>query len=118
MSTDRYDAHPDDYDPDLPPSTAPAPGAYTLPGGYQYRERNTLAITGMVFGIVSIPIAIYGITGLVGLILSIIGLQRKDAQGAPLGRGYAIAGIITSAIGILIGIISIFALASFLQQYR
>jgi hypothetical protein len=114
MSTDRYDAHPDDYDPELPARNNLPPNAYMLPGGYQYRERNGLAIAGMVVGIVSIIFPIYTITAIVGLVLSLFALRRKDANGQPLGRGMAIAGIITSAVGILVGIISIILLVNVL----
>lgn len=68
-------------------------------------KRNTMATVGMVLGIVTA--ATYWTTifnmipGILGIIFSIIGLTRKDCG----GKGKAIAGIITSCAGILLGIL-------------
>ena len=64
-----------------------------------------MATVGMVLGIVTA--ATYWTTifnmipGILGIIFSIIGLTRKDCG----GKGKAIAGIITSCAGILLGIL-------------
>ena len=76
----------------------------------QPTRKNALAIAGMIVGIVSIFWNFYCITGVVGLILSIIGLKKVKTVGS--GKGFAIAGIICSAIGIIIGIIAIIAVVA------
>lgn len=62
---------------------------------------NQAAKMGMIFGIVSIPTVYFLllniIPGVIGLILSIIGLKRVPELG---GKRQAVTGIITSSIGI------------------
>lgn len=69
-------------------------------------DSKALAIAGMVCGIVSVvlvccltPVAI--LCAIAGIVLSIIALRKKQS------KGMAIAGIITSAVGILLSIIMI-----------
>ena len=71
------------------------------------QQNNGVAIAGMVVGIASILFPFYGITGIVGIILSILGLKKKKTTGK--GKGMAIAGICCSVVGIVMGIISIIA---------
>lgn len=85
------------------------------PSYYQYNPQNHtdvepdspkgsgFAIAGMVCGIVALvlvccfwPLGV--VLGIVGLILSIIGLRKKQS------KGMSIAGIVTSGLGILLGI--------------
>lgn len=69
------------------------------------QSNNGLAIAGFVVGLVSIFLNFYCITGIVGLILSIVGFKKlKETE---KGKGIAIAGIICSIIGIIVGIIGI-----------
>ncbi|MCA8939263.1 MAG: DUF4339 domain-containing protein [Planctomycetes bacterium] len=73
--------------------------------------KNSLATAGFVVGIVSIFINLYGLTGIVGICLSIAGLSKaseikKDCKeagylGAKAGMGYAIAGLILSLVSIV-----------------
>lgn len=67
-----------------------------------------LAIAGMVLGIVSIVLFflawIGSVVGVVGLILSLVGLSKSKQMGGP-GRDMAIAGVITRAAGIVIGVV-------------
>ncbi len=77
----------------------------------QRSRSNGLAVAGMVCGIVAVVIAwipfvaVLGlITAIVGLALSIPALARSRQSGR---RGFAIAGIVTSAIGILLGVLGI-----------
>ncbi len=70
--------------------------------------RNGLAVAGMVCGIVAVVIAwvpfvaVLGlITAIVGLALSIPALARSRETGSR--RGFAIAGIVTSAFGLAAG---------------
>ena len=71
------------------------------------KKGNGLGITAMVFGILSVvccPLA--GLLGLIGLILSIISFIKKPAK-----KGFTIAGLILSILGMIIGlIVGIFAL--------
>lgn len=86
------------------------------PSYYQYNPQNHtyvepeqpkgsgLAIAGMVCGIVALvsvcclwPLSI--VLGIVGLVLSIIGLCKKQS------KGMSIAGIVTSGLGIFLGIV-------------
>ena len=64
-----------------------------------------LAIASMVLGILSIPLACFLIgipLALVGLILGIIGLMKINGQPQQFGgKGVAIAGIVTSIIGLV-----------------
>ena len=69
------------------------------------QSNNGLAIAGFVVGLVSIFLNFYCITGIVGLILSIVGF--KKSKETEKGKGLAIAGIICSIIGIVVGIVDI-----------
>ncbi len=64
-----------------------------------------LAITSMVIGILSMTLCCVGgsLLGLIGLILGIVALAKKQG-----GTGMSIAGIATSVIGMLIGIYALF----------
>ena len=64
------------------------------------KEAPVMAIVSLVLGILSIITCCFGfgaIFGLVGIILSIVALVKKK------GTGFAIAGLVTSAIGFLFG---------------
>jgi hypothetical protein len=69
----------------------------------QKNSKDGLAIAGMVVGIVSVPCICFGwvaiIIGIVGLILSILGLK------SPNKKGMAIAGLICSIVGLIGGLI-------------
>ena len=69
------------------------------------QSNNGLAIAGFVVCLVSIILDFYCITGIVGLIWSIVGF--KKSKESEKGTGIAIAGIICSIIGIIVGIIGI-----------
>ena len=69
------------------------------------KRPNGPATAGLVFGILTfvfcgIPFLFWGL-GLFGLIFSIVGLAKKNAK----GKGKAIAGLILTVLGIIIGII-------------
>lgn len=71
------------------------------------KEKNNVSIVGFVFSMLSIITC--GITSIAGLILSIIGLNKsKNLNGK--GKGLSIAGIVTSIIMLIIGIIMIFVI--------
>lgn len=99
-----------------PPEVPPAPiyGAYPVYGGpnpygngmVPPPRRNGLALSGMILGIIGLVGSIFflgAIVGVVGLILALIGLSAARRTG--VGRGFAIAGIVTSILSLVIGTI-------------
>ena len=80
------------------------------PNSFDYNNGNTppaappqktLAIISMIAGIVSIiSCGGCGLTPIAGLILGILSIRKKED-----GKGMAMAGIITSAVSIVIGLI-------------
>jgi hypothetical protein len=87
-----------------PPPVGGAPG----PGGQQ--PSNGLGLAAMIVGIVSIPLVCcfyLGIPGgIVAVILGFLGKQKAD-RGEATNRGQAMAGIITGAVALLLGILAI-----------
>ena len=82
--------------PGVKPSqpTAPAPAPKT--SGH--------AIAGLIVGLGGLCTC--GVGGIAGLVLSLVALKKIDASGGTLGgRGLAIAGIIASAVCILVGLV-------------
>lgn len=73
-------------------------------GQPQKEEKYGLAVASLVVGILSMTLCCIGgsIVGLAGLILGIISCTKKESK-----RGLAIGGMITSAIGFLIGVVYI-----------
>lgn len=68
---------------------------------------NGMAIAGFVVSIVSLCCCCYSsFLAIIGIILSIIGLSNANNNGGK-GKGYAIAGIVTSGISIFLSIIFI-----------
>ena len=67
---------------------------------------NGLAIAGFVVSLASLLINFAGIVGLVGTILSAVGLTQVNSKGEK-GKGMAIAGLVIGIISILYGIYSI-----------
>ncbi|WP_051478373.1 DUF4190 domain-containing protein [Arthrobacter sp. H5] len=83
---------------------ATSQGAYPGGGGYNAPAENpgkTLGIVGMICAIIW-PISI------VGLIISIVALVKSKKAG--MGNGFAIAGIVIGAIGVITGVIAIIGL--------
>ncbi|MBI1758517.1 MAG: DUF4190 domain-containing protein [Actinobacteria bacterium] len=106
---------PPPYPGGMPP---PYPGGMPPPygvGGYGYppgypplaNRSNGMAIAALVLGIVSIfmsfTIWVGAITGIVGLILGIVGISQSKRNQAG-GRGMAIAGVVTSVIGLVLAV--------------
>ncbi len=70
----------------------------------QQQAGNGMAVGGFVCSLIGLLLCCGGIVSIVGLILSIIGLNKsKQLNGA--GKGLAIAGIILGAIGVLCGVL-------------
>jgi hypothetical protein len=90
-----------------PPSINPVTGSHL-------RATNSFALWGMIFGILALVCCCPKILfGALGLIFSLVGLsQINERPDLYEGRGYAIAGIVLSAIGLALALSFIlFALA-------
>ncbi len=74
------------------------------------QSSNGLALAGFIVSICSLFINFGGIVGLVGTVLSAVGLSKVKTTGK--GKGFAIAGLIMGIISIVYGIYSILNLAS------
>ena len=103
-----------------PPYYGPPQGQPVPPAGGQ---QNTQGLVGMIVGIVSIPLACCAwggiVLGVVGLVFSWLGLQKSN-QGLASNRGQAMAGLICSAVGLVLGILILilsFSLQSFDWQH-
>jgi hypothetical protein len=92
--------------PEMRPPTAGVPTLPTLTA-YQTPKTNTMAIAGFVLGILSVSgcLCSYGLpANILGLVFSIIGLTQINANPEmEKGKGLAIAGIVLSAAGLLLG---------------
>ncbi len=69
-------------------------------------KTNGLAVAGFVVSLVSLIINLWGIVGLVGTILSAVGLSQINSKGEK-GKGMAIAGLVIGIISIIWAIISL-----------
>ncbi len=88
-------------------SAPPPPFSATQYGSATVQKTNTMAITGMIMGIISVCLCCYGIPfSVLGIVFSAIGLsQIKNDPLGQQGRGMAIAGLILSIIGLLIVVV-------------
>ncbi len=85
------------------PQPPPPIGSVT---GSHLRKTNNYAMWGMILGIVSLVCCCKFIFGALGLIFSLIGLsQINEHPDLYEGRGLAIAGIVLSSVGLLLGIL-------------
>ena len=109
------------------PMTAPGARVITAPPGAQptqARVGNGIALAGMVCGIVSLVIGWVPFVGLLGIVAAIVGLSLSIpglARAKETGerRSFAITGIITSAIGLVVGALGIvFAVVLFRAVQR
>lgn len=78
------------------------------------KETYGFGVASLVIGILSMTLCCIGgsILGLVGLILGIVSCAKKEAK-----RGLAIGGIVTSAIGFIIGVVYlVFVIYTFMQS--
>lgn len=87
--------HPPASDPQFPPAQQPY-GAQPV--------KNTLATASLVLGIVSLFASLLFLPAVVGVVLGILGLQRAGPTTPTAGKGKAIAGIMLSGVGLLVGI--------------
>jgi hypothetical protein len=111
--------------PPMPPgSYPPPPPGYGAPGyGPPAAPSNGQGIAGLVLGIISIPLACCGyggiVLGILGIVFGYLGRKKAD-QGLATNRGQATAGLITGAVGLVLGILILilsFAFRSFDWQH-
>jgi hypothetical protein len=82
--------------PHAPPSYAPVTAPATAP-------TNGNAITGLIFGILSVTCVCAGLPiGAIGIVFSCIALSQLNHNPGQKGKGMAIAGLVLSVIGVLI----------------
>ena len=73
-------------------------------------ERNNLALASLVVGIVSLVLCMFFVPAVVGLVLGLVALKQIKSSGAS-GRGMALAGAVTSAVSLVLGVIVVIAAA-------
>ena len=95
----------------IPEFTAALGSAVTTPqiirpNAARRPQTNSMAIAGLVLGILSIPLfSCLFVFSILGLIFSCMGLsQIKKSNAQQSGRGLAIAGIVLSCLGLLMGV--------------
>jgi uncharacterized membrane protein len=89
------------------PYASPYAQPYGYGPGYAPPSNNPMAVASLVCGIVSLVgglICFFGALAAVpGLVLGIVGLNRINrSNGMEKGKGLAIAGIVTSAVGLVV----------------
>ena len=78
---------------------------YNQGNGYPPQDRKGMAIASLILGIISIPLGCCAYLGVIpGIIAVFLGIFSKGA--APRHSSKAIAGIITGAVGAVLGIIN------------
>jgi hypothetical protein len=95
------------------------PGAPGMPSAPAKPQGLGPAITGLILGIIGIPLNIIpGVNfiagvwiSIIGLIFSVIGMRRVN------GRGIAIAGLVLCIVGILITGFYVFVIGSFFSNH-
>ena len=101
----NYQQNPGEFIP--APQQAPA---YNMQGGYpgyQPTPSSALAIASLILGIIGLLsgwLIFGGALGLVGVILGIVALV-KVKNGTASGKGMAIGGIVTGALGMIISVV-------------
>lgn len=101
----------------VPAPAYPPPHAYQgHPYAYGSHQQKTsgLAVAGLILGIASIPLFWFNIIDVLiavtGLVLSLCGLAQVKRNPMYKGQGFAVGGIITSAIGLVLAIIMFVAI--------
>jgi hypothetical protein len=95
--------------PGSPFAAGPSGGGFHVPSA---RVGNGTAVAGMVCGIVSLVVGWVPLVGLLGIVAAIVGLSLSIpglARARETGerRAFAITGIVTSAIGLVVGALGI-----------
>ena len=96
--------------PPVPQYGAPIPPQQPIP---QQPQKNGLAVASLILGIVSVTCCFctYGVAGIIGLILGIVGKKQKPG----VKSGLATVGIILSIIGLVLAVIFIVAAPSIVE---
>jgi hypothetical protein len=109
FSGDLYGSTPSAPLPQAPTPQAPAHQPYPQYSAPRQSGTNGMAITGMICGIVSLPMlcCCYGMPfNILGIIFSIIGLsQIKKSNPPQSGKGMAMAGLICSIISLVLFVV-------------
>ena len=101
----NYQQNPGEFIP--APQQAPA---YNMQGGYpgyQPTPSSALAIASLILGVIGLLsgwLIFGGVLGLVGVILGIVALV-KVKNGTASGKGMAIGGIVTGALGMIVAVV-------------
>lgn len=123
MSTPQYPPPPPPPDDgsSVPPAGQPGwqqPGAYGPPPGPP--KSNGVAIAALVCGIIALLASwlpginlLSVVLGIAAIILGVIGLRNAPERG---GRGLAITGLVTGALGLVVAIIFLVFIVSFVQD--
>ncbi len=88
--------------PSVPPPYAPTPAPVrTTPTA----PTNGNAITGLIFGILSVTCVCAGLpVGAIGIVFSCIALSQLGNNPSQKGKGMAIAGLVLSIVGVMISL--------------
>lgn len=100
-----------------PPAGYGQGSPYGTPGGYGGGYGQPAENPGKTLGIVGLICSIIWPISIVGLIISIIAMVKSRKAG--MGNGFALAGIIIGAIGVITGVIAVLgliAVAGFTQE--
>lgn len=111
------DAASDEGSPAEPSSTGASPGAGTgFPGGPSGLQRNTMALTALILGLIAFPgalilavvprvqllVILTPVVAIVAIILGIMGIRRAKRPAISGGVGMSVTGIVLGAINLLL----------------
>ncbi|WP_020014421.1 DUF4190 domain-containing protein [Promicromonospora sukumoe] len=96
-----------------PPSVVPSPYG---PAGVPAAQVNPHATTSLVLGITSLFLSLLFVPSILGIILGFVGLARSRRTDPPTGRGAAIAGIVLSVVGVVLGVFVAMAASTFVSD--
>lgn len=95
-----------------PPSLVPPPYAAGVPAA----QVNPHATTSLVLGITSLFLSLLFVPSILGVVLGFVGLARSRRTDPPTGRGAAIAGIVLSVAGAVLGVFVAMAVSTFVSD--
>jgi hypothetical protein len=101
-----------------PPSVVPHPYGSASYGsaGVPAAQVNPHATTSLVLGITSLLLSLLFVPSILGIILGFVGLARSRRTDPPTGRGAAIAGIVLSMVGVVLGVFVAMAASTFVSD--
>ena len=111
-----------DRDEPRPPRRAAGPPPQAGPPVAPAR-RNGVGVAALVFGVVGLVLAVLllfaplgALLGLIAVILGIVGLMRVNQRRAD-NRGQAVAGLLTGALALLLGLVITVSVGSFVATH-